>query len=744
MASRTTVAADTGLAEIESVMFSNLLLLGFDPSAASTKHGAEFFPGMFRVSNQKGMEVIMQFLYSRLRPEESKKALQLAWPIYDKAQAREFRKIILGLLKELEDAGSLPRNSSRQSSIASCSGERFVEMLWQLSAHVLHESHKRMLLASAKSPAAAAILAEVTPQGPGARMGDIPVTMPQPQALALLNVTRGRATLQRQSAVSLAAATCQNQQIWVEYADELTEQYRSLCLQQASLEQSLSSYQGQLRQGEADAGGLPASDVRQQASHDLAAVERAQGLAAHAKIWESIENFSEQCNHMSPALDSILGQGAHRFAISGQELRQLQAQGGAPGADGGLDGTTEAGGAVDCARVVKAWGKELARGVRASVLGARANGGAGPTLLAPATGHPHKLAELEASHSHHLASLREMAAALEKALPAAAARVRQLREEARVIERKAEQYAPSKDGRDLPAGTPTQQPSHSQRSLDASMDGDPLALLPPSQQPSPLGWDLTPSAHSSPSQPSNCGSVSTHHPALSSRGAVLLLPRSDVAQQLGEALAELRRHMDALPRPQAQGTGFGSWLQPSAEHPSPAKQPSLPAGQGTRPAGSSDDAPAAAVGGKASSQGATRGPGVAARRSSEHGRQPLAEHNINLNLAAAKLAHPMQKPDMGTTAIHRQQAALQHEVAPMVRAAAGAPSNVPGWKEDGHSPARVAPHASPRQAAVLASQGLALSPKGFGDMSFDLSGPMSFLEDELQRLPDPESTHVFL
>ncbi|XP_024525883.1 AUGMIN subunit 6 [Selaginella moellendorffii] len=65
------------------------------------------------------------------------------WPIFDAAHSCDFRKIVQRLINELEAQGALPRSSSRVSSLATCCGQRFVELLWQLSAHALREVHRR-------------------------------------------------------------------------------------------------------------------------------------------------------------------------------------------------------------------------------------------------------------------------------------------------------------------------------------------------------------------------------------------------------------------------------------------------------------------------------------------------------------------------------------------------------------------------------------------------------------------------
>jgi hypothetical protein len=84
------------------------------------------------------------------------------WPIFDSAQSREFRKIVQGIISELEQQGALPRSNSRVSSLATCCGPRFVELLWQLSVHALREVHRRTFAADVASSPLPAALTDVS------------------------------------------------------------------------------------------------------------------------------------------------------------------------------------------------------------------------------------------------------------------------------------------------------------------------------------------------------------------------------------------------------------------------------------------------------------------------------------------------------------------------------------------------------------------------------------------------------
>lgn len=46
------------------------------------------------------------------------------WPVFDKNQARDFKKLISNRLGELEKSGKLPQNTVRPSDIQTASGRR--------------------------------------------------------------------------------------------------------------------------------------------------------------------------------------------------------------------------------------------------------------------------------------------------------------------------------------------------------------------------------------------------------------------------------------------------------------------------------------------------------------------------------------------------------------------------------------------------------------------------------------------
>ncbi|GJZ20820.1 augmin subunit 6 [Tanacetum coccineum] len=69
--------------------------------------------------------------------------------------------VVQKIISELESQGALPRSNSRLSSLATCYGLRFVELLWQLSLHALREVHRRTYAADVVSNPLPASLTDV-------------------------------------------------------------------------------------------------------------------------------------------------------------------------------------------------------------------------------------------------------------------------------------------------------------------------------------------------------------------------------------------------------------------------------------------------------------------------------------------------------------------------------------------------------------------------------------------------------
>ncbi|KAF2316476.1 hypothetical protein GH714_041817 [Hevea brasiliensis] len=411
-------------------MYTNCLLLGLDPNiiGLGASNGTPRV-GLFRHSNPKLGEQLLYFILSSLRgPVQSAKDFDKVWPIFDSAQSRDFRKVVQGIISELESQGALPRSNSRVSSLATCCGPRFVELLWQLSLHALREVHRRTFATDVASNPLPASLTDVAFQ----------------HAATLLPVTKARIALERRRFLKNAETAVQRQAMWSNLAHDMTAEFRGLCAEEAYLQQELEKLHD-LRNKVKLEGELW-DDLVSSSSQNAHLVSKA------TRLWESILARKSQHEVLaSGPIEDLIAHREHRYRISGSSLLSAMdqsSQGPFPDThlgdkeenDGSninvnreklknnldsshlqANGDTESlvddrGGrvhtSVDVAEIIRRWTHALQRIHKQSLHLAKANDGEGPDLLrsaheAGASGHVESLAATLAEHQQHLASFQE-------------------------------------------------------------------------------------------------------------------------------------------------------------------------------------------------------------------------------------------------------------------------------------------------------------------------------------------------
>ncbi|CAN6448985.1 unnamed protein product [Victoria cruziana] len=445
--------------ELESAMYTNCLLLGLDPSVLGTSNGMPK-TGFFRHSNPRMGETLLHFILSALRgPAQAAKDFDKVWPIFDATQSRDFRKIVQGIINELESQGALPRSNSRVSSLATCCGQRFVELLWQLSVHALREVHKRAF--------AADVAADPLP----ASLTDISYL----HAAALLPVTKARIALERRKFLKTADVAVHRQATWSSLAHDMTAEFRNLCAEEAYLQQELEKLhdlrnkvklEGELWDGRV-AGSLD------QNSHLVSKATR---------LWDSL--LSRRGQHevlASGPIEDLIAHREHRFRISGSSLLAAMDQSSQLASDtlsiqsGDLkhadrqecqeesllnvnkdkkkssseqirsqisDEATsrvdDRGGkvqpVVDVAEILRCWTHALQRIHKQALVLAKSNDGEGPELLRATTSngsssHAESLSTTLAEHQQHLASIQVLIGQLKAVIPSMQESISQLTDE---------------------------------------------------------------------------------------------------------------------------------------------------------------------------------------------------------------------------------------------------------------------------------------------------------------------------
>lgn len=196
----------------------NAQLLGYDRFASQEGLGTTLDHGIFARKNDRAMQDILYFLLCVYDRPAAKKAFQFIVPVRDTAQARRFRETAFAQLERIQRAetGCFTVGTLRKTYLASACGERFLSILWQLSAFLL----ERRLRARFSEHEVPQVGTNVRETGLGAR------------AERLLRIQAARAirihrAVEHQSFVSHARGAASQQDAWLAHADELTEAYRA-------------------------------------------------------------------------------------------------------------------------------------------------------------------------------------------------------------------------------------------------------------------------------------------------------------------------------------------------------------------------------------------------------------------------------------------------------------------------------------------------------------------------------------
>ncbi|KAL7190271.1 hypothetical protein ACSBR2_022533 [Camellia fascicularis] len=445
--------------ELESAMYTNCLLLGLEPSIIGIRaNNVSPRFGLFRHSNPKLGEQLLYFILSSLRgPVQSAKDFDRVWPIFDSAQSRDFRKVVQSIISELESQGALPRSNSRISSLATCCGPRFVELLWQLSLHALWEVHRRTFPVDVASNPLPASLTDVALS----------------HAAALFPVTKGRIALERRRFLKNAETAVQRQAMWSNLAHEKTAEFRGLCAEEAYLQQELEKLYDLRNKVKLD--GELWDELVSSSSQNSHLVQRA------TRIWDSLLARKSQHEVLAAGpIEDLIAHREHRYRISGSSLLAAMDQSSQvlysdvqsvhPGnllddkeqTDGsygnrekpnnGFDSSMQndekfsrvddrsgrVHPTVDIAEILRRWTHALQRIHKQSLQLTKANDGEGPELLRSAhdcstSGHTESLAATLCEHQQHLTSIQVLINQMKDVAPAIQNSITEVTEEVNSI-----------------------------------------------------------------------------------------------------------------------------------------------------------------------------------------------------------------------------------------------------------------------------------------------------------------------
>uniref|UniRef100_A0A0D9YRI0 HAUS augmin-like complex subunit 6 N-terminal domain-containing protein n=1 Tax=Oryza glumipatula TaxID=40148 RepID=A0A0D9YRI0_9ORYZ len=422
-------------AELESAMYTNCLLLGLDLAVLGSPSSPAAGPrvGLFRHSNPRLGEQLLYFLLSSLRgPAQTL--------IRCGRSSTPHNPESLG--SELEQQGALPRSNSRVSSLATCCGPRFVELLWQLSVHALREVHRRTFASDVASSPLPAALTDVS----------------YLHAAALLPA---RIALERRKFLKNANIAVQRQTTWSNLAHEMTAEFRSLCAEEAYLQQELEKLQDMRNKSKLE-GELWDERISSSSGQNSHLVSKA------TRLWETILARKGQHEVLaSGPIEDLIAHREHRYRISGSQLlaamdlsssvphsellsaraseaspfldKQEQMSALFQGKEEALSRLDDRNGraqqqTVDVAEILRRWTHALQRIHKQSLHLAKANDGDGPELLRSASDgetstHADSLTATLAEHRQHLVSIQGLINQLKEAIPAMQQSIADLSEE---------------------------------------------------------------------------------------------------------------------------------------------------------------------------------------------------------------------------------------------------------------------------------------------------------------------------
>ena len=126
--------------EVSRIWFIMMRQLGFDPVKIGATCKLKVSEEMFRIANPRGLEIVLYFLLTKFDPIKSREKFKPCWPIQDKNEERQFRKLCIDWLNELGAIWpNLGFNTTRKPSVILLNpiGDKVYRFLFSLTHCVL-------------------------------------------------------------------------------------------------------------------------------------------------------------------------------------------------------------------------------------------------------------------------------------------------------------------------------------------------------------------------------------------------------------------------------------------------------------------------------------------------------------------------------------------------------------------------------------------------------------------------------
>nr|GEX38005.1 augmin subunit 6 [Tanacetum cinerariifolium] len=330
-------------------------------------------------------------------------------------------RVVEKIISELEAQGSLPKSHSRLSSLATCYGLRFVELLWQLSLHALREVHRRTYAADVVSNPLPGSLTDVAFS----------------HAATLVPVTKARIALERRRFLKNAETAVQIQAMWSNLAHEMTAEYRGLCAEEAYLQQELEKLHDPRNKVKIEGEPWDEQDeFSSGSSQNSHLVPRA------TRLWDSLLSRTSQHEVLaSGPIEDLIAHREHRSQaiVNRENVNESLSTSQNDEKSSWIDDRSGRGQpTVDIAEVLRRWTHALQLIHKQLLNLAKANDGEGPDLLRSAndggtSGHAESLAATLAEHRQHLARIQVLVNHLKGVAPAIQNSISELSEDVNSI-----------------------------------------------------------------------------------------------------------------------------------------------------------------------------------------------------------------------------------------------------------------------------------------------------------------------
>ncbi|KAJ8030083.1 HAUS augmin-like complex subunit 6 [Holothuria leucospilota] len=296
--------------DMREIVFSSLLLLGFDTREMEDKYNIPFTKDMFSLPNKKGFEVVMHFLFERLNAAMTQERFRHCWPILDKKQEQNFRKTISAWLTEIskedEDA-NLPRIVP--SLFMSPGGDKFYTLLFYFTNFVMLKITKNEYGVKTRDLLRRCTLTSHTKQF----------------APVMAQTIQASTVMRRKNFLHCTRELVQLQNEWKQHASILVKEYRSLSKKIRELEHSIREEEHRMI-AYVESTNSPNVGVRVRSSGmtdgewDVLAVKRAQRVQKVRDLWRSIETCCQDQTAERAVVDSITAQRARKDTLDAAEL----------------------------------------------------------------------------------------------------------------------------------------------------------------------------------------------------------------------------------------------------------------------------------------------------------------------------------------------------------------------------------------------------------------------------------------